>query len=94
MHVAKHEFGHTLGLGDLYPSSVDSLAGVAKGTYAELDCYATGNREYNLVMCDHRGPISNNDIEMVVLAFKENKAQLYQPVRRMKKISSALGRGN
>ena len=28
---------------------------------------------YNLVMCDHHGPISNNDIEMVVLAFRENK---------------------
>lgn len=94
MHVAKHEFGHTLGLGDLYSSSVDSLAGVARGTYPELDCYATGDREYNLVMCDHWGPISNNDIEMVVLAFKENRMQLYQPMRWMKRISSALGRGN
>ena len=95
MHVTKHEFGHTLGLGDLYPSAVDSLAGVKKGTYPELDCYAVGNSLYNLVMCDYHGPVSNNDIEMVVLAFRENTMQLYQPQKRLKgKISSALGRGN
>ena len=49
---------------------------------------------YNLVMCDHHGPISNNDVEMVVLAFKENKMQFYQPSRLKGKISKALGKGN
>lgn len=93
-HVAKHEFGHALGLGDLYASSVDSLAGVNKGTFSELDSYAISDKYYNLVMCDHHGPISNNDIEMVVLAFRENKMQLYQPRRLKGKISSALGKGN
>lgn len=94
MHVTKHEFGHALGLGDLYASTVDSLDGVEKGTYTELDSYVINDKFYNLVMCDHHGPISNNDIEMVVLAFRENKMQLYQPSRLKGKISSALGKGN
>ena len=63
-HVAKHEFGHALGLGDLYASSVDSLGGVSRGTFIELDSYAISDQYYNLVMCDHHGPISNNDIEI------------------------------
>lgn len=94
MHVAKHEFGHVLGLGDLYESSVDSLGGVEKGTYAELDSYVIKDKFYNLVMCDYNGPISNNDIEMVVLAYRDNEMQLYQPGKIKGKISSALGKGN
>ena len=93
-HVAKHEFGHALGLGDLYASSADRLDGVEKGTYTELDSYALGHNIYNLVMCDHHGPISNNDIEMVILAFRENKMQLFQPGMLKGKISAALGKGN
>ncbi len=93
-HVAKHEFGHALGLGDLYANTADSLAGVKTGIYTELDSYSIHDKYYNLVMCDHHGPISNNDIEMVVLAFKENKMQHYQPSKVKGKISAALGRGN
>ena len=94
MHVSKHEFGHSLGLGDLYQSPSDLLNGVENGTYSELDSYAVSEKYYNLVMCDHHGPISNNDIEMVILAFRENKMQLYQPSKFKGKISSALGKGN
>lgn len=47
-HVAKHEFGHALGLGDLYASSIDSLTGVNKGTFSELDSYAISDKYYNL----------------------------------------------
>ena len=93
-HVAKHEFGHALGLGDLYESRQDELEGVEKGTYIDLDGYHLYNKFYNLVMCDHHGPVSNNDIEMVVLAFRKNKAQLYQAGRYKGEISNALGRGN
>ncbi len=92
--VAKHEFGHALGLGDLYEDASDQLKGVEKGTYYELDGYYLSDKFYNLVMCDHHGPVSNNDIEMVLLAFRENKMQKYQPDKFKGSISSALGRGN
>lgn len=93
-HIAKHEFGHALGLGDLYESSSDQLGGVAAGTYKELDAYRITDKFYNLVMCDHHGPVSNNDIEMVVLAFRDNRMQLYQPGMIKGDISKALGKGN
>jgi TPR repeat protein len=92
-NVAKHEFGHVLGLGDLYRSEIDRLEGVDKGTYEELDDYYIVNKVYNLVMSDERGIISNNDIEMVLLAFSENCMQCYQPRGKMQ-ISEVLGKGN
>lgn len=92
-HVAKHEFGHALGLGDLYAED-GILEGVKKGSFSELDAYYIKDGNYNLVMCDHHGPISNNDIEMVLLAYHDNKMQLFQPQLHKKKISIALGKGD
>lgn len=92
--TVKHEFGHVIGLGDLYYSPSDELQGVENGKYSELDSYAVGQKMYNLVMCDGDGPISNNDVEMVILAFKNNKAQNFQPSKYKGEISEALGRGN
>lgn len=93
-HVAKHEFGHVLGLGDLYYSPKDGLEGVARGKYPELEAYRINPGTFNLVMCDHHAPISNNDIEMVVLAFAENRMQNYQKKHGKGEISKALGKGN
>lgn len=93
-HVVKHEFGHVLGLGDLYCSPSDGLSGVARGSFPELDGYALSDSFYDLVMCDHHGVVGNNDIEMVVLAFRTNRQQLYQKQLKKTKISKALGQGN
>ncbi len=91
--VTKHEFGHALGLGDLYLEE-GIFEGVAKGSFRELDPYHIVNKTYFLVMCDHHGPISNNDIEMVLLAFYENRVQQYQAKGKNKSISIALGQGD
>ncbi len=92
--VVKHEFGHVLGLGDLYKDPSSGYEGVSKGQYTEIDQYHICDKLYHLVMCDHRGLISNNDIEMVVLAFSENIMQNYQKTKRFGEISKALGKGN
>lgn len=93
-HIAKHEFGHALGLGDLYTDVENGLGGVEKGAYKETDSYYMFDKIYNLVMCDSHGVISNNDIEMVVLAFSRNAYQNYQVKKVKDKVSEALGRGN
>ena len=92
--VARHEFGHVLGLGDLYACEEDGLAGVEAGRYPELAGFHLFDRMYYLVMCDHHAPVSNNDIEMVLLAFSENKFQRFQPDKQGTKVSDALGAGD
>lgn len=93
--IVRHEFGHVLGLGDLYAEPERDLPGVPVGTYPELDVHLADGRAYNLVMCNHRGGIiSNNDMEMVVMAFSKNRSQSYQPGKFNPIVSEALGKGN
>lgn len=92
--ITKHEFGHALGLGDLYKDSSQGLTGVEKGEYQELDSFHINQTMYQLVMCTDHGVISNNDIEMIILAFRDNALQVYQKQRGIREISDALGKGN
>ena len=82
MKAIKYEFGHILGLGD--------IKNIPKGTYMDLDPYYIDDGVYDLVMCGKDGIISNNDIEMVLLALSEDKLQEYCG----ENVSKALGRGN
>lgn len=82
----RSEFGTILGLG--------YINNVPKGTYPELDPYYIENGRYNLVMSNGRGAISNNDIEMIVLALAENEIQCYFEDEQGHKPSKALGKGN
>ena len=93
-NTARHEFGHVLGLGDLYEDRSLSLAGVEKNQYAELDAFHLYDRRYHQVMCDPSAPVSNNDIEMVILAFSKNRYQRFQEDQTGTIISDALGLGN
>lgn len=92
--IVTHEFGHALGLGDLYTCPQKGMEGVNQGEYQELDSYYIANKCYQLIMCTHHGIISNNDIEMIVLAFSENAGQYYQKDNWRNTISEALGQGN
>ena len=92
--IAKHEFGHVLGLGDLYVSEIFGLQGADSSEIPELQSYEILPKTYNLVMSNATGPISNNDIEMIILAFAENRMQSYQPDKINRFMSKALGKGN
>ena len=92
--LAKHEFGHALGLGDLYRERRLGFEGVLPGEYKELAGYFISDRVYNLVMCEAHGAISNNDMEMIVLAFSKNAKQNYQKKKGFGDVSEALGKGN
>ena len=80
--AVRYEFGHVLGLGE--------FGVIPYGTYKDLDPYYVNNGVYNLVMCGREGMISDNDIEMVILALVTGEKQEYQG----EKVSKALGRDN
>lgn len=105
--VYKHEFGHSLGLGDAYRQvwikKWYELNGVNADLYEDLQLYPkNADGSIDMVM-NNNGPVRNNDIEMVLLAFSTGKRQNYQNEtkegwRRILtgsgEISEALGRGN
>ncbi|MBR5265032.1 MAG: hypothetical protein IKV63_00285, partial [Clostridia bacterium] len=82
----RYQFGAVLGL--------RGMPNVPKGTYPELDPYYISDGRYNLVMSNVRGIISDNDMEMVLLALSENEMQYYSEDEEGHKPSKALGRGN
>ena len=90
--TAKHEFGHILGLGDSYKDETLGYTGV--GMYHDILPYQLGQGGFNMVM-DNCGPVRNNDIEMVILAFFTNQFQEFQSHKNATShISNALGRGD
>ncbi len=94
MNIVRHEFGHVLGIGDLYKDHGQGFDGILPGKYYDLDPFYVAEGKYDLIMCDINGKISDNDIEMVILAFSENRMQLYQAAQRGDVISKAIGHGN
>ncbi len=76
--TARHEFGHILGLGDMYSDEIEGLPGVKRDTSPVLECYRLYGETYYRVMYDNWPAITDNDIEMVLLALSYNKYQSFQ----------------
>lgn len=75
--LSRHEFGHVLGLGDLYRDPLLGLNGIT-GSAAEyfLSCRKQNGR-YHAVM-DDNGPVTDTDAEMMLLAQTSGRFQQYQ----------------
>lgn len=104
--VFKHELGHALGVGDAYEAhyikNLYDMDGVEYSKYPDLDSYPkNADGTPNMVM-NNNGPVRDNDIEMVILAFFTGERQNYQEessenlkwLSGTGNISKALGRGN
>ena len=91
--VARHEFGHILGLGDMYKDVENGLYGVDGKAYKDIEKYYLGDSFFDMVMCN-AGSVRDNDIEMLLMAFQTNKFQNYQKIKRRDELSRALGKGN
>lgn len=104
--VYKHEFGHALGLGDAYEShyikGLYDMDGVDASLYPDLDSYPKNSDGSPDMVMNNNGPVRDNDIEMILLAFSTGKRQNYQEesadnwkwITGTGEISEALGRGN
>lgn len=64
------------------------LTGVPAGVYPDYDS------AHSMMNDSSWNNISNNDMEMVVLAFKTGQRQNYQVQFPWEKLSEAMGRGN
>ena len=93
--IAKHEFGHVLGIGSVYRDIRKGMKGIHINSdqYQDLKGNYLGYHKFNCVM-ESGGPVSNNDIEMLILAFVTEEYQQYQLIRGRGKVSEAVGKGN
>ena len=95
--TAKHEFGHVLGLRDAYTvkNKDDKYAYDDKYPDIKEDIQELGlpiiKSGTNMVM-NNLGPILNNDIEMMILAWQTGEKQYFHLDEGGEHISEALGR--
>jgi len=75
--IARHEFGHVLGLGDLYRDPLLGLMGIAGKAAERFLPFRREDGRYHAVM-DDNGPVTPLDAEMMLLAQCGGRMQLYQ----------------
>jgi len=83
-----HEFGHVWGVADMYDDANNGYEPIAN---AEI-IYDKGKHSmmegYGIMLCN--GSAVSNDIEMVLLAFSENRDQFFVPNGADKELSKAI----
>ena len=87
--ISRHEFGHILGLGDMYRDPVMGLKGIS-GNVAELYAdFADKGGRCRAVM-DSNGPVTPLDAEMMLLAQMTGRFQQYQKQKGRGNVSAVL----
>ena len=87
--LIRHEFGHILGLDDMYSEKEDGRPGVLKN-YPDIEFYRLSGKEFYMVMCSYDAPVCDKEIEMTLLAYLEKKLQRFYPRFNKGEISKAL----
>ena len=80
-------------MGSVYRDIRKGMQGIHVTSQEDLKHHYLGYHRFNCVM-ESGGPVTNNDIEMVILAFYKEEYQQYQLVRGRGKISEAVGNGD
>lgn len=87
--LMRHEFGHVLGLDDMYAEAGDGRPGVNE-VYPDIEMYRIRGNTFNMIMCSVDAPVTFKDIEMVLLAYRDGQLQRFQRKDGKGEISSAL----
>ena len=87
--LMRHEFGHILGLDDMYAEPSDGRMGVNE-VYPDIEMFKIRGNLFNMVMCSVDAPVTFKDIEMVLLAYMDGEIQRFQLKNGKGKISRAL----
>lgn len=88
-YLLRHEFGHVLGLDDMYAEAADGRAGV-KEVYPDIEMLRIRGSIFNMVMCSADAPVTFKDAEMALLAYRDGEIQRFQPRNGKGDISRAL----
>lgn len=89
--IARHEFGHTLGLGDAYDAPYIPL--LYQGNGADLSLPSLKGYNGDMAMFSN-GSVQAKEIEMVILAFSTGKRQNFGKQAFYQRISDALLKEN
>lgn len=89
-HVTKHEFGHVLGVGDVYNKRSGEIETVQPEIYRNLKPYFCGHNYFLTMDGSAAAPVSDLEAEMVLRAFLEKQYQSFITEPGREKISSAL----
>ena len=87
--LLRHEFGHVLGLDDMYAEAADGRAGV-KEVYPDIEMLRIRGCIFNMVMCSVDAPVTFKEAEMALLAYRDGVIQRFQLRDGKGEISRAL----